>query len=727
LETPIALKNPELRERVRASLTLKVADGFLFIHKTKEAEAVIENFTADYSALIKKRPIFNAHYYLTSAEIMQRERQNSLEAVRRILDAARIILTLEEQQRDPYLTARVVNDLIDVCINEDKFKEAFKIIFNVLKFTGIDPAEELSKLKGILPKSNPGSLAGQKNQEEALQQIIALLGNTRIDKIFTNRGLNLKLNLFRQDMQLKQAEIMVWTRNYQPALQLLDHLKPELFRQAAKGGEELFAISRNLQKARLLIAYGNVYAQWKRSLDRSDDFARALSYYIEAKNLIEADMNRGYPGQELVLARTELYVNLANVYLYGWHSKNLDEAIKFFDRARYAANEIKGNEDLKNYHLSRIWLGLAKIAEEKGEVKIEGVTYWPTTLLKRARRYYDKIIRRKNFAFQQLFSNELLPNHQNLNVGTPTGRFWENLQVSGESTFISSNQRVQPVAELRTSASVRLPLHFNNVPGLENLELTPMFKSNNDLNTHSRSGFQSYYLGLNIKPYYWMNFEANARLGTHDVGSGDKHLKFLTQPDLSLALNLKLPTDMPGFRGLNSTVVADLFFGSPNSKLNSYYANLFYSAGRDFPNPFIGGLSIGAQFNYFTFPYGGNNMFPERYRLYAATVKYEVDLKEFDFMELTWLAHTKAKIGIEASPIYEFARDFYSTGSSLVAMPKDNFGFYSMISLMINTGLFKAKLFYRYEGIQQDFRGRYQLNDRWQNSHQVGVSLEWKF
>jgi len=222
---------------------------------------------------------------------------------------------------------------------------------------------------------------------------------------------------------------------------------------------------------------------------------------------------------------------------------------------------------------------------------------------------------------------------------------------------------------------------------------------------------------------YWLNMEALLRLGSNFAyHGGDFDMKYFANPDLTLALNLKMPGDKPGWRGLTATAAADIFY--LRSKLNSYYANIFYSAGRDSNNPFVQGLAGGVQFNYFRFPYEGN--FPERYRI-IPTLKYTIDLKEFDLWDRHSVLNDMIKIGIELGPIYEYAIDYYRAGDKQQSITKDNLGLFTAASLIINLGQFRIILSYRYEGIYQDVPGYFRLNERWLSNHQGTAAFEFIF
>jgi len=701
--TATALRDPELRERVKASLTLKIADGYIFIQKYLDANAILSGFEIKYKPVIDSKPMIGAHYYLSYGEHKYRLNQNDFAAVDAMHKAARIIFNPVEKNKDPYLASRVIMNLVDIHVNRDNFAEALVMIYNTLQQ---DPEKGLEQLGGLV---KPG------RYKAAQTEVAYDLQWDNVKAIYDRKNLGKKWVLFDRELRLKLAEIMIYTRNFAPAQELLLKLDQEISAPVA-GIESLYAITLSLQKARIRIGLGNIFSQRKISIRKDEDFRQALRHFLEARDLIENKLTEGYPGQELVLAKTELYLNLANVYLYGAGCKDIKLAEEFYLQARDQAEEISGNDDLKNYHLSRIFLGMAKVAQDQDELHFEGKKRWPGDLLARSRQYADKIVRKTNFAYNQLITKDLRLNHQNLTFE------WKNPIASAETSVINSNQRIERSSEMRTTLRLVEPLHLNNIFGLDNLELGAVFKTNTDINLHSGAGFQSYYFGLLLKPAYWLNAEADFKLPflTHTVGSGDKHLKYLTNPDHSVALWLKLPTQLRGWRGLSATAVTELF--RKETELNSVYANLMYNVGRDSTDPLLQGASAGAQFNYFKFPYDG--LFPARLRLYAPTLKYEVDLKHFDLTESTRFTSDMLRLGFEAALIYEYATDPYRSGPKTILTDKDNLGFSAGANLLWNSGLFKLRVYYRYEGIWQDIKGLRPTTDKLLNNHQAGVLLE---
>jgi hypothetical protein len=704
------LTRPQLRELGRASVTLKIADGFLFIHRYAEAKDLLANFTYDYGGLLasKAHTLLRAHHLLTTAEARLRIRQDDEDAEADMHLAASLIFNPAERKKDPYLSSRVIADLIDIFINQDRFEEALIMIFNTLEMPNAD--KELGKYKGLI---KPGRF------RQAQANVSMDLQYAGVENIFKQKGLEKKWELFAQDLRLKQAEILVWTQNFAYAKTLLDKLDQELPDDTKMNLEITFGITRNLQRARIKIAYGSIYSQWKRSLNRNQDYKTAFDYFKDSIDLLERKLNDRHPGQELVLARAEAYVNKANVYRYGWDQKDLDLAKEHYLKARDIVGEIRVNLDLKHYHLARIYLGLTKIADEEKKISLEGRTYWPTELLKISRSYADRIVRKRNFAFAQLMAEEDR-NDQTLRV-----RWDKKPNVSSNTYVVKSNQRVEPSLELRTTQEFRWPWHKDHFLGLEHSEGAFVLRTNTDLNLYSRSGYQSFYAGVQFKPFYWMTTEADYQLPKTqlEIGSGDKTVKYLTTPDLMLFANFTLPTDAKFWRGLSTTVALELFFDE--MKLNSYYANLCYSAGRDSNIPYLQGISFCGEASHFGFKY--ESSIPERTR-FSPTLSYDIDLKEFDLGNRTWFTNDMARLRLQASLIYEYATNYYLNQGIHVPQNMDNLGFSLGAVLMLNLRYFTLNFYYRYEWMRQDIKAIYPpAAEQSQSYHQGGFMIQKKF
>lgn len=792
LSNETKLADPELRDRVKASLYLKVADGFLFIHEYKQADKIVgkfenwltvKRFEGDFSEeefekwlsrkveikkLFIKKPVLMIHYLLTSAEIAQRENQYDEKAIKMIEMAAKKNFSpklRKEKKIDPFLSARVIKDLIDIYVNKDDFATALAFLFTA---RGLNAGTELGKLSGSVLKRD--------KFEPALQIVSDILQGAQVEKIFRNKGLIIeklydRWDLFITELQLKQAEIFTWTRNYEPALKTLNKLisfllntelkmvhdalkrkpsdnklraqldklytvlsrfssgPPETEFEYLDIKETLDSISsdtlKGLYKARIQLAYGNIAAQWRKTLDRDEDFKKAYAHYFETKDIMK-NLTDPNPGQEQILVKAELYINIANIYRYGRSKKDLDEALLFYKLGEEFAWQIKGNNDLMFYHLARIYLGRAKVAEERGRiiakeegfVLLDGKEYWPSELMLLAKGYKDEI-RRDKYAVR-LLTGELQIDHQNL------VRDLLHPILTQDSVFFTGPLR-DPLGSNELGLRLKLtePILFHPTPD-SNLELDLVAKIHTDMDLNSGFSLLSGYLGAGLKPLYWLTTEAMFRVGTTPIQKKDYFsLKYLNTPDITMALDLRAPGDTLFLRGLSSTVVGDFYLprkidGKSISykNLNSCYANLFYSFGRDFTNPFVQGLSLGVQGNYFRFPYEGN--FPKRFRV-SPSLKYALDLKEFNIADHDWWFFGMMKAGIEASLIYESATDFSKDGKK--SFLKDNLGFSVGGHLTFNLFHLKVSLSAHYERIYQDIQGYYVLKDRMLDILQVNLGI----
>lgn len=734
-KTP-AIAEPKIKDRVKASLYLKIADGFLFIYEYDKAQEITGKFEEWQSIspfvynekfdkkefekkfsewvssiknkpLFKKRPALLPHYLLTSAEIVQRQKPYDDVAIAEIHEAGKIIFSLPEAKRDPYLSARVVSDLIDIYVNEDNFEKALALIFAAQE---MDVMTELQKYHGIL---DPEKF------EEARQNAEQILQDANLQKIFENKGLTYeeagisKWKLFVQELQVKLAEILVWTRNFGPASELLVRLDKDIpAPPPATGPTATFRTSRALLRARILIAFGNIFAQWRTTLSRYADYKKAHAYFKQAESIIDP-LTAPNPGQELILVKAELYLDLANLYRYGWGEKKLDLAIKYYQLAKVFVNQIKGNDDLMNYHLARIYLGYAKIAEERGHIFINSREYWPSELLAKAKSYYEELVRKYKFAYRQLIG-ELQINHQNLASDYKN----PNLQIN-TTTFWTDNL-INNAKETRLQLLLTEPLQFR-LKGMREIDVIAMVNTDFDLN--SGSSLQAYYAGLRLKPWFWLSSEADFKLGSTMLQTRDGiRLRFLKNPDLRVSLGLRSPWDIPFIRGLNSTLAADIFYQSPESEMDSYYGNFNYNFGRDFNNPFVQGITVGSEVNYFGFPYEGQ--FPKRLQISFPTLRYELDLKELDTKDHPGWPYDRVKVGMGGSLIYEYAANPAMNGKTYY---QDNLGFNAFFNLMLNFGYFKVGPSIMYQRMYQDLPGYYYLNERIQQTYQGTINAQGTF
>ena len=419
----------------------------------------------------------------------------------------------------------------------------------------------------------------------------------------------------------------------------------------------------------------------------------------------------------------ELNVNFANLYRYGLDLKDPEKAVEYYNRAELIVNQIKGNDDLKHYHLSRIYLGYAKIAEERGKIDRASKEYWPAELLAQAEDYFTKIVRKYKYANQQL-DNELRINHSTLSSG------YTNPRVAVENTFFTDDLGNKKM-RLRLSVDEPFLLHFTPQSTQEIAALLDLV-TDTDLNAGSAQ--ETLNLGGRFKPWHWLSTEARFRLATGPSTHADGiNISPFINPDVTLALGARWPQDDYILRGLSATAVANLYWKYPD--LTSVYGNVFYNAGRDINNPFLQGASAGAEINYFRFPYGDN--LPIRLRINFPSIKYELDLKEFDTGDTNWWFHGMLRAGLSAAFIYEWARDYssYSTMNNgadvttrVKALEKDNLGFMARAYGNINLwGWTTLMPYFQWELARSDVRNLYPASfdnpDKVTNNYTFGLNL----
>ncbi|MBU1026115.1 MAG: hypothetical protein KKA31_00120, partial [Candidatus Margulisbacteria bacterium] len=551
------------------------------------------------------------------------------------------------------------------------------------------------------------------------------------------KGLDKNLKLLIQDLRLKQAEILVWTKNFGPAKKLLAQIEEELKKESISNGNgksEEYHTSKHLQKTRIQLAYGNIEAQWLTHpdyspLSRNAAFEKALEYYGNAETIIK-QLTDPDPGQEQILVTTELYLNLANVYRYGWGSIALEKAYLYYLKAEKVAKLIKGNKDLKNYHLARIYYGMAKIAEQDLAVKYNGKEYWAPKLSQMAEEHADLIVKRDKYAVSQMIS-ELQINHQNQGSDILPSSASDFATVYSPNEVVGQ-ELIPPTMNSRFSTRLTFPLKWRN------FELDLFYEPQIDIDMNSGSTIMTHYLGTRIKPLSWLTFEAKFKPGTegsHFLYKGQStYQKYFNAPDMSLAVGLQAGGNTPFLQGLSATLATDLFVyprdnenDEKYSKLSSFYANVFYNSGKDSTNPFLQGFSWGLEFNYFRFQH--NEFFPKRYKLYShfPLPNYTLDVKKLDTSDIDGLYYDMIKIGVELpSLVYEHAIDYSSglPGKGNTTYVKENLGFSTGINLQLNLFHCKLKLHYRYEGMYQDVLKRYYNPSPWQNNHQAGFAIE---
>ncbi|MFH1826419.1 MAG: hypothetical protein ABH823_03925 [bacterium] len=364
-----AIINPLLRDRVQASIYLKIADGFLFVHEYEEAEKIIALFEGIYDEAERQQlkaryPSIYVHYLVSSAEIAQRINQYDEAAILKIFEAATILFAPEpampDAKRDPYLASRVVKDIIDIYVNKDEFELALAMCFAAQGLTLDTKFSELTEQSGLI---DPAKYAAAK------EAVARILQGVDIKKIFERKGLLLKHKLFAIDIHLKQVEILTWVKNFDLAGRELALVESERRDFATTYGAVLdprFAEQQKLQLARIALVRGNIAAQWL----RKQDYELAREFYEIALGHLRG-LTARFHGQERILVETELYSNFGNIYRFGQTVKDLDLAQKYYRLAEERARLIRGNDDLKYFHLARIYFGLAKLAEEKSAVTLQ--------------------------------------------------------------------------------------------------------------------------------------------------------------------------------------------------------------------------------------------------------------------------------------------------------------------------------------------------------------------
>jgi hypothetical protein len=735
----IALKGAQPRDYARASFQLALADGFQFIYQYQAGKDLLAGFTEKYKGYFDdtKKNLIHPHYLLAAAELDLRLNQNNKLAAEKIAGnirtAAKEIFALKGDRRDPYLTARALNDLIDICVNNDQFDQALAFTYLAL---GKQPPEikkefEALKLDGVIKPEVTGLTLDQAADEAGK----LWPGNFNVNEVFHNKGLDKKWQLFSRDLRIKQAEIMAWTKNFEQAGKLFGQVAADIDKAPAEE-KKLFRESLTLQKARILVGLGNIASQSR----VHQNFGAALKYYDAALKLI-SELKAADHGQELILVMTELYVNLANVRRYGRgvddqkkRIKELDESAVYYQKAADLAEKIKGNDDLKYYHLARIYFGLAKIAEERGHLYLqeagEAVEYRPSDLLAKAEAFWAKIVRQDKYANQQL-DGELKINYQNL------ARGWQapNFQLTTRSIHAPRGLIKQAAEEMRLA--LKLTESFTNLWGSK-LEVDMIGKINLDSDLQSGSTIETAFLGVRAKPLYWLSVEGDYKLGSSAQIKPDFLMQYLSTPTLMLSLDMSAPGDIPFIRGLSSTVATDLYLSSKDKGANyrdSRYANLFYNFGRH-SNPFVQAGSLGLQAYSFGFFYNGDLL--KRFRL-APTATYELDLKELDFKDKdSWfnklVKHNgMVRLGVEASLIGEWAFNPMRFNNAMTTVRQDNLGFSAGAHMQFNCrpwpilGQVKANLFINYEYIYQDLQNYYHLDNREQTKLEFGLGLSHTF
>ncbi|MFC1511098.1 tetratricopeptide repeat protein [Candidatus Margulisiibacteriota bacterium] len=711
---PVALEKAQLRDRVRADLYLKIADGFLFVYKYEEAQQIVTAFEAkDFSKAMEKRKVIMGHWLLTRAEISLRLGQfyegtrseilAALETAKQeTLQAAEIIFTLEEAKRDPYLSARAVRDLIDIYVDEDNFAKALALIAAARwQKDQMAIGNHKENVLGELRKYNTRVLKPE-GYTTARDSAFAVLHDLSLEDIFKQKGLALKWGLLDQDFRLKYAEILIYTKNFARAQPQLEGLQDEITDPDSDLPAE-FRRTRYLQLARIDNGLGNIEGQWVRGIIRNEDFRRALVHYNRAERTIEK-LEEFDRSQEQILVTSELYVNKAGVYAHGWDSKDIDKSIEYYGYARKIVGEIKANQDLKHYYLARIAFGRTKIAEEKGSLELAGRELWPEDLFDETKSWAYAIIRQYKYAHQQLdaqidlSADRLARDHEHPRVKAAAASTFMFPSGLSDSAFTDPGR----TNELRVSAGLEVPIRFHPTPD-STMEVAPTFTTHIDTNMKSGTARQTFYGGLNFRPTHWLTLGAEVKLEKLDlVMTGDTSIKFMGAPDLKLSASAQLFGNR-----VNTILATDIYRNTDDcpecAKMTSLYTSLAYSLNRDATNPLVQGLSFGSALFYFRFPYGGN--FPIRTKFYPLRVAWEADAKTFDDTDIEGFYHGEIRFRVDAALIYERAVDFSRDGSERFL--KDNMGLSLGGTLRLNMPPFTTSFWIGYEGVHQDIHGEY--------------------
>ncbi|MFH1826418.1 MAG: hypothetical protein ABH823_03920 [bacterium] len=347
-----------------------------------------------------------------------------------------------------------------------------------------------------------------------------------------------------------------------------------------------------------------------------------------------------------------------------------------------------------------------------GKVLVKGRERWPSQLLSKAKKFRDKIIRRKKFAASQL-SWELGMSYQVIGQH-PVEEASDLAAVplfTLQSIFFVDNSNKQidhrGFSENRTTLTLRQPYVFDIADNFNlGVELRASLAESTDLISGGTQN--SAYLGLTVQPLPWLRLSFDERLGTLRFNSPDDFvLKYSTDADTILGLEMRSPVDVPFVRGLSGSFRASLFHKHP--ELDSYYVGLRYGLGRDVPYPAAQLAAVNLSFNKFSFPYRGQT--PERSRG-QALLEYGYPVKELDLDDHSWWFYDSVSLLFRAGMFYESAIDPRFDGRREIRDKKDNLGIVLGLSAGLTFDFLRITFNYTTEILIPDVRQDYILEDR---------------
>ncbi|MBN3033709.1 MAG: hypothetical protein JW873_06405 [Candidatus Saganbacteria bacterium] len=437
-----ALGRVGLKEKDRMDLLLTLADGFLFTNnydeaQKDEAQKLLERVDRQGKGkkLLAAYPALKAHYLLTEAELHLRQNDEKFPVIQQLRDAGRILFSLQGRKRDSYLCARVVQSLVDAYIDATEFENALALIFTA---QGGKAAAELDQLKtGVLDADLCRT---------AVRQAEEIVQGADLRAIYKSKRLEPKWARLNLDLQIKLAELLVWTKNFSEAAALVKiSLRPAQNKL------------NKLQQAKLLLVQGNIAARsnddelvqslWLQeniAEELKDEFKLAKYFYLAAQD----KLNDLPEKKETIMVRAELLYNLGNIHRYGPSIKNFDTARAYYKDAEKAAKKIEGNYKLRNYYLGGIKLGLTKISEEEDENKL---ATWDK--LQKAKEIIDPAL-----AAGKLLKEPELPAELDATYAKLAPYALASVKVSGD-TFRGGDNRTE--SQLKIEGEVPLTRHLH--------------------------------------------------------------------------------------------------------------------------------------------------------------------------------------------------------------------------------------------------------------------------
>ena len=702
---PIAHINPN----TSASLRLQVADGLLYIHKYVLAYQLLDGFDTYNRALLERDRALEIHYQLSLSEIELKLNIEKIDeaalraeyskAIVQARTAIRDIFTgtIPSVKRDPFIVQRALKGLVDMYANIDEFEFALAITYRFQGLTGEALLAKLQATSGIL---DPSKFA------EATRLADDLFDEINMPDLFNKKGMAKRWELLVTDMQLKQAEMLVWTQNYELALATLKEVESRGDKEVTlPDGATKFKVPLiPLQKARIAIARGNIVAQWKH--DRSQIVSQSINYrdaieqYIHAELILDRLNN---DEQQVVLAKSELYLNLANISTYGEDYEYLPTALRYFKTAWAFVQQIKGNEDLKNYYLFRIYSGLALIAQKsipaylKLPIEIDPTesTYLPVKLLDRSREFLDQIIIKSKFSVKQAERESEIgrvnaSGHPGIATrqSAGTGFTWRGTPGTFDNRLSGLN------------LTVTKPITFGT------MQIEPALQ----IDRRGRGA-------TNILPGIFFSPAPYANIGGYVLPN-------LNNPDTTLSFYLSSPWNTPGLRGVSLAGTAN--FNAGDLGISNYYANAGYSFDKDFRLPLVQGIRVDAEYLHLNSLYAGLYSTSDQVSLMG---RWALDLKQLQLLgtwrwldRQPWFVNNLARIVLGLGPLYSSGRDAYSVGGVEKHKSTDTYGVQGEACFEINPGwFFKVSTCYKYK-YENTIRQISSPNDH-ANTHQVETDI----